>query len=334
MLYGEEKLNEHTYRAISEKVAAGVQPGFYRRVLTDVSNVKHAQVASVEDAVFKETEQPDLIYRTMTFGSLSAEIRPDAVATLSERAGREVKSLEDWHAVIDWAFAEYGPRVVALKSTVGYFRRLDFADVPAEDAAGPFERFLADPEGLDAGERKALEDHLFHYCVRKAAERGLPVKLHTGYHTGCGYMELNNVSRNMGDACALLQAHPDVPFVLMHIAYPYHDEAIAVAKHYANAYIDMCWAWIINPAVCMRFVKEFLMAAPANKLLTFGGDYGAVENVPGHARVARMGLAQALGELVAEGWLEEAELEPLVHRLMYGNAEELFDYEGALASSR
>jgi len=82
----------------------------------------------------------------------------------------------------------------------------------------------------------------------------------------------------------------------------------------------------------VRFVKEFLMAAPANKLLTFGGDYMPVELVPGHARLARRGLAQALAELVEEGWLTSGEVPDLVERLMRGNARELFDYEGKLAN--
>jgi hypothetical protein len=77
-------------------------------------------------------------------------------------------------------------------------------------------------------------------------------------------------------------------------------------------------------------VKEFLGAAPACKLLTFGGDYGPVEMVPGHASIARQGLAQALGELTEEGWLAEGELPDLVDRLMRGNAGEIFDYEGTL----
>jgi hypothetical protein len=57
-----------------------------------------------------------------------------------------------------------------------------------------------------------------------------------------------------------------------------------------------------------------------------------VELVPGHARIARRGLAQALNELVAEGWLASREVPALVERLMRGNAHELFDYQGTLAN--
>jgi predicted TIM-barrel fold metal-dependent hydrolase len=137
-------------------------------------------------------------------------------------------------------------------------------------------------------------------------------------------MPLDRVRRNAGDLCPLLQDFPDTRFVLMHIGYPYQDEFIALAKHYPNVSIDMCWAWIINPAAGVRFVKEFLLAAPASKLFTFGGDYIPVEPVYGHSRIARLGLSQALSELVEEGWIVLEETPPLIERLMRGNAHETF----------
>ena len=43
--------------------------------------------------------------------------------------------------------------------------------------------------------------------------------------------------RNASDLCPVIQAHPNVKFILMHIGYPYQDEYIALAKHYPNVYI-------------------------------------------------------------------------------------------------
>ena len=143
-------------------------------------------------------------------------------------------------------------------------------------------------------------------------------------------MPLHWVRRNASDLCELLQVYPKTRFVIMHITYPYQDEAIVLAKHYPNAFIDLCWAWIINPIASIRFVKEFIKAAPANKLFTFGGDYTLVEMVPGHARMARRGLAQAISELVDEGWVDPGNVDELVERLMHGSAREVFDYQGTL----
>ena len=49
-----------------------------------------------------------------------------------------------------------------------------------------------------------------------------------------------------------------------------------------------------------------------------------MENIYGHSRVARLGLAQALTELVEEGWLREEETPAIVDRIMHQNARETF----------
>ena len=324
-----DDLSASTVETVSAKLAAMIKPGYYRRILKEISNLEHCQVNSLETGLFMETEQPELLCQDLSFVRLST--RPD-VQGIAPLAGIEVRTLEDWHQVIDWSFATCGPRAIAVKNQSAYERKLDYQQVSAAAAAPLFARFLKDAATLEAAELKAIQDHLFHYCIDRATEYDLPVKLHTGYYAGYGGMPLHRLRHNAGDMCALLAAHPNTPFVIMHITYPYQDEAIAIAKHYPNAYVDLCWAWIINPLAGVRFVKEFLMAAPANKLFTFGGDYLPVELVPGHARIARRGLAQALSELVREGWLSAADVAALAERLMRGNAHELFDYEGTLAA--
>jgi hypothetical protein len=328
-LYGHDDLNADNVDDISAQIAAMIRPGFYQRILADVCNIEHCQVNSLETPLLMDTAYPALLCQDMSFVPLSTGLQIEEVAAT---AGISVSSLADWHSVVDWCFANIGPRAIALKNQSAYGRRLDYADVDAATAAPLFARFLGDTSTLTESERKAVEDHLFNYCLRRAAEHQLPVKLHTGYYAGHSYMPLHRLRHNAGDLCDLLHRHPDVSFVIMHITYPYQDEAIAIAKHYPNAWIDMCWAWIINPLACVRFVKEFLMAAPANKLFTFGGDYMNIEMVPGHARIARRGISQALRELVADGWVDDSAVPALVECLMRGNAHALFDYAGTLAS--
>ena len=120
------------------------------------------------------------------------------------------------------------------------------------------------------------------------------------------------------------RASPATRFVFMHICYPYYEDLIAVAKHYTNAYVDMCWSWIINPVAAKDFLKKFLVTAPANKIFTFGGDYFVVEPVLGHARIARRGIALALRELVEEGWLSKQDALDLIPSIMHGNARRFF----------
>lgn len=336
-LTGEEDLRAENCQQVSDSLAALLKPGHYEHVLRRIANIAHCQVASLEAHVFHQTESPSLLYQDFHMDPLClgrSFLEGDAFHELARAAGRESVSLADWHGVIDWHFAQYGPRAVAIKHASAYDRGLDYARVPFEDAAPLFERFLREPKGLTCAENKALQDHLFHYCVEKSKEYRLPIKMHTGYHAGVYGMPLRRVRDNLGDLCPIFHHHHDARFVVFHMAYPYENEAKALAKHYPNVYVDLCWAWIIDPRATIRFVKDFLLTAPANKLLCFGGDYWNLEGVPGHAVIARRGLTQALSELVAEDWISGEDAIGLAPQLMRDNAAALFNYTGARTFNR
>lgn len=329
MLYGEEDLDGGNVERISENLRAAIKPGYYQRILREVANVEYAHVNSLQTPVFMETESPSLLMQDLSTVALGSGLDITAVR---EATGKDANTLKEWHGVIDWCFETYGPRAIATKNQSAYARGLDYASVKAVEAAPIFERYRKKPGSVPPAELKALQDHLAHYCIDRATKHHLPVKLHMGYFAGHGGMPLHRVRHNAGDICLLAQEHRDARFDLFHINYPYQDEIIALAKHYPNVWVDMCWAWIINPAAGVRFLKEFLMAAPANKVLCFGADVLPVELTPGHAAVARQGIAQAVSELIEEGWLPVSRAETLVRRLMRGNALELFDHEGKSAA--
>lgn len=320
-LYAEDDLTEVSAPRLAEKYRALVKPGFYAYILRERCGIEHCQVNSLQ-AAFMHTEQPDLLRQDIGFPALSSDLNHPGV---EREFGKTADTLDGWLEIIDGVFTTCGPLAVAAKNQSAYSRRLDYAAVPKEQAAPLFARH-ARGETLPPDEKKALQDYLFRYCVGAATAQGLPVKLHTGYYAGHDYMPLTRLRQNAGDLCPLLQDFPDTRFVLMHVGYPYQDEYIALAKHYRNVSIDMCWMWIINPAAGVRFVKEFLMAAPANKLFVFGGDYIPVEPIYGHSQIARQGVAQALTELVGEGWIALEETQELIAQLLNGNARETFPH--------
>ncbi len=142
--------------------------------------------------------------------------------------------------------------------------------------------------------------------MRKARESALPVKLHTGYYAGIGHMMLDRVSQNPSDMCRLAADFPDVQFAVMHIGYPYQEQMIALAKHFPNVTIDMCWAWSINPEA-----SGALCGIPGgcalHKLMTFGGDVGAGGVVPGYAKLLEWGLTRAMSGLVETEMMDVGE---------------------------
>ncbi len=318
-LYGIESLSKETVPALQEAYLTLIRPGYYKHVLQNVAHIESCQVNSITQP-FCYSSQPTLLLQDLDItGMHNGPIFEDYAI----QAGIEVHTLKDWHGVINWWFNTYAPYAIAVKSHAAYNRNLNYESIPPEVASPLFKKKRGGIP-LTAHERKQLEDHLFWYCVHRATEWDLPVKLHTGYHAGQNAMPLERVQQNPADLSALCRRSPGTKFVFLHIAYPYHDAMIALAKQYTNAYLEMSWAWILNPIACVNFLKQFLVTAPLNKVLTFGGDYIPIEPVVGHAFMARKGIANVLLDLVNEGWFSHQEVFELIEPLMRGNAYKLF----------
>lgn len=319
-LYGVEELSEATIAQVQAGYDQTRRAGFYQRILRDRANIESCQVNSLTGEPFTQSAMPTFLMQDLSIVGMFAG--PD-IPKHAAAAGIEVKALGDWHRVIRWWFDRYAKYAVAVKSQHAYSRDLDYARVPAEKAEPVFKKVI-EQEPLTAEERKRLEDHLFWQAVDQATAHGLPVKLHTGYYAGHNSMPLSRLRLNAGSAAELCRLAPDAQFVFMHLNYPYYEELLAVAKQWTNAHVDLCWAWLINPAAAVDYLKKHIVTAPINKLLPFGGDYIPVEPVLGHAAIARRGIAQALGELVEEGWLKLADALELVDPILHQNARRIF----------
>jgi len=319
-LYDVPEISAATIRKIQEGYTKVRKPGFYKTILNDLANIESCQVNSIEGRPFMESAMPDFLMQDLSIVGMFGQFD---VEKMSKPTGISVASISDWYTVIDWWFEKYGPSAVAVKSQNAYSRDINYAQV-SEDQARPLFQKLLDKTEMTAVDMKALQDHLFWIAVEKSNEFNLPVKLHTGYYAGFGDMPLSRLRHNAGSATQLCIDSPETRFVFMHINYPNYEELIAAAKNHPNCYVDMCWAWIINPVAAKDFLKKYLVTAPANKVLTFGGDYIPVEPVLGHSIMARRGISLALTELVQEGWMSTDDALNLVDPIMRGNARRIF----------
>jgi len=321
-LYDVDDLSNETIKKVQKSYQKVRQAGFYNHILRELSNIESCQV-DTQMPPFVESDMPSFLMHDIDITAM-VDIRD--IPAISKPAGISVLSLSDWHKVIDWWFYKYGRYAVAIKSANAYKRDIDFDRVDAEKVEGLFKKKL-DGQELSETEKKALEDHIFWYAVDKATELNLPVKIHTGYLSDVNTMPLGRVAQHPALASKLcyMQRDKATRFVFFHICYPYYEPMIALVKQYSNAYVDMCFSWMMNPVSAKEFLKKFLVAAPANKIFTFGGDLRAVEMVLGHSTLAREGIVLAMSELVEEGWLSLDDALNLVEPVMHGNARRVFD---------
>src|SRR5262249_52483256 len=201
-------------------------------------------------------------------GFCSGEVRPEPIA---RETGIEVRDLESLRQAMAALFDTYGAFAIAVKAQHAYNRTLRWEERADADAARALAATLAAGSGtVDEATRLCLGDWCWARGVELAIQHNLPFKIHTGYYAGTGRMPVERIRG--GNLCALLTRSPEAGFVLMQIASPYNDELVALAKHYPNVWVALCWAWSIAPYGGADFVRRFLHAVPANKLFAFGGD--------------------------------------------------------------
>lgn len=310
------RLSAETVTDIDRELRGLRKAGYYERLLT-AANVERCQVNSDQYDPFCVTKAPHILDQDLSIVNLARAYAPDS----EQLAGIEVGSLTDFESVIDWCFERFAPAAVAVKCQWAYYRPLRCA-VVGDRPHRAFARVRAG--NATFGEQRQVEDFLFAYCLDRAIETNLPVKLHLGYLAGTQELMLPEVASHVMDAIALAQNRPRNTFVLMHAAWPQQEQLLAAAKHCPNVMVDLCWAWVLAPLATRDFVCRFLSTVPASKLLCFGGDYHVAELIVGHAEIARRGLQAALEDLVRCGWLTLDGAMELVAPLMRDNAIELF----------
>ncbi len=316
-LYNIPQLTQENIPELEEKYQAYRKKGFYKETLKK-AKVKSC-IVNPPGRPFKETELPEILYQDIdALGMIKINVE-----RYNESILPKVSDLNDWLHIIDWWFERYSKSAIGVKIGNAYFRRLDFEKIDFEKAAPLFQDKLSGIK-LSELEEKQIQDHIFWYVVDLATQKGLPIKLHTGYQAMNNMMNLENVMYNPADCANLCRLSPDSRFIFFHISYPYYEPMISLAKHYENAFIDMCGSWSINPIASIDFLKKYIVTAPVNKLLVFGGDDLYMENLMGHSILARKGIAYSLSDLIKNNWISEADSFEIAERIMFKNAEEIY----------
>jgi uncharacterized protein len=314
-IYGLEELTVDGLEAAQVTLTSLRRPGERLRLLRDVARLDHVQIDDFEPACLPDASGPDFFLYDISWEKLAS----------GDVTGLDVSSLNEMRAVIGEVFERYAACAIAVKTQHAYFRTLAWRERSDDEASLALTAVLAGGN-VDESARLALGDWCLARAAELAAEHDLPLKIHTGHLAGTGSMSVDRVRPS--HLCGLLARYPETRFVLMHISYPYSDELISIAKHFPNVWVDLCWAWSINPYSATDFVRRFLHAVPANKLFAYGGDTSWPTASVAYAAQARRGLARALEAEVAAGDLTERQAIAVAHRVMRDNQYACFDIEG------
>ena len=325
-VYGIDEITADSIEAAAPKAAAFQKAGERKRILKEVGNIEHVQI---DDFIWPCLPDPggndfflyDLSWVGFTTGNLHLK-------DLHDETGIQVKNLATLREGMAALFAKYGPTAIAVKSQAAYDRTLLWQERGEAEVANALSKAVHGLT-LNEEERLCLGDWGWACGAELCAQYNLPFKIHTGYLAGNGNMQIDGV--RAAHLSALIRKYPQTRFVLMHTAYPYSGELAAMAKHYANVYVDLCWAWSIDPHSTTDFVRRMIHTVPSHKLFLFGGDTYWPNAAVAFAMQARAGLTRVLQAEINDGLLTECEAIALADRFMQGNQRECFDIEGVRA---
>ncbi|MCA9914842.1 MAG: amidohydrolase family protein [Anaerolineae bacterium] len=325
VVYDIDTLTLEAIEAAGPRNQAIRQPGERLRLLRDVANLDHVQVDDFVWPCLPDASGPSFFLYDFSWVDF-VSVRFD-VNALEAETGVTTTNLKTLKQAMEALTAKYAPVAIAMKIQHAYYRTLAWSPRDDADAEKALQKYLAG-EPLSEAERLCLGDWNLERGIEMAIKYHLPIKIHTGFLAGHQRYFTHPDQTRAGHLAPLLAYFPEATFVLMHIAYPYSDELIAIAKHFPGVYLDMCWAWSINPYHAADFVRRALHGLPLNKLFAFGGDCVWPTEVVGFAAQSRRWLTCALQLEITDAYLSEAQAIQVATRMMQTNQRAVFDIEG------
>lgn len=285
-IYGIDEISDRTYAEATERIRANNTPGLYKRVLRDRCRIK---TCLVQNGAVKGQVPHDLLtplFVTMPWYQLSD---PNFARAMEAKHGVALTDLDAYLALFERELSD-----ARANGAVGCKMASGFYPEPNRDAAAKaYQDYLqgkpADP---------VLQATLLDMVLNKAGEWNWPVAVHSGVWGDFRLMEPKLMIN-------LVMKYPKTRFDIYHLGMPFARDCIFIAKSFPNAYLDLCWCYLVSQEISRASINEIIDSVPVNKIHGFGGDYiWAVENVYGHLVMARETLAEALSERVARGQLD------------------------------
>jgi hypothetical protein len=319
-IYGFKGLNITTAGLLSAKMKEVYGTEWFNHLMKDVCRFDF--VIQEDDNLGAKSPFVRYTERFTDWLSVRTKFRIDSLAAMQVEP---IYTLENYVSSMKWAFDQaYGRGMVAAKVNIAYARSLSFENVSYEAARKVFRTLINGDESMEISyeEAKPLQDYLLHQLLEMAEKNRIPVAFHTGLLAGNG----NHIDNS--DPALLTNLffkYPNVRFVLYHGSYPFGGKLSAIVKNFPNVYLDMNWTYSISPTYASDFLKEWLEAVPASKIMAFGGDQRCVENTYGELVIARKVISDVLIGKVREGYLTESEAMDVARMILHDNAVEFYN---------
>jgi hypothetical protein len=236
-----------------------------------------------------------------------------------------INNLDDYLAYVEKLFQNaLDKKAVAVKNSLAYIHSIGYENVPLEKAKALFDRSVT--SNLSDEEKKAIQDFMFHWIIKKSTEYDLPIQIHTGYLAGNANTLENSRPTKLNN---LFLSYPKARFVLFHGGYPWTGEFSSLGKMFPNVFLDLVWLPQISRESAVRGLDEMLDTVPYNKFF-WGGDCSLIEEATGSLEFGKDVVAQVLTSRVERGLMTEEVAKDVALKIFRENAIRFFKLEEKL----
>jgi glucuronate isomerase len=199
--------------------------------------------------------------------------------------------------------------------------------VDEADAAIIYDRVLQGKRLTD-GEFARLRTHILYSLFEVCDELGLPFQMMLGVDRGVhlklgwdGFSTDLGIMKTFRDA---LNRFPNVKMVFSILNTILTHELAIYAKTFANCYAAGHWWYTFYPTIIKSMILERLQAVPYTKLIGWYSDSYYVEWTIAKIKLYIRSLAEALAEIVEEGYMDEDLALEVAGALLWDNNVEIF----------
>jgi hypothetical protein len=317
---GESRIHQGNWEEIDDTIRAAHARPSWSAELQSKAGIESIITDPYTDPLLDARQALGPAYRSvMRINSLACAWNPESRdhngnsgLELLARIGSPAGDFDEFRAGCTRLVATLADRgQVALKNALAYDRDLHFDAGSLEKARAVWGKRNPDPS-----EKKAFGDFVVDHLCRIAAQTGVPMQMHLGTAIIQGSHPLN--------VAPLIERHPQTRFLLMHLAYPWSRDLLAMAFVYRNIWIDLTWSLLLSPSHFKLALHEAIELLPDESRLMIGGDNWHAEETWATMRLARRLLSEVLAEKVDQGYFAIDDALRLAEKILSKNAKRFF----------
>jgi len=310
--YGFDEINDENYVDISEAMAKANVPGIYHRILREKCNIQTALTQAG-----RTDYDLDLLVPVMP-GTWADVRSKNQVEERTKELGETAETLDDYVGIVKERLKRWKSEgVVGIK-----IASRPYAEANRGKAVALFDSIMQNPE-LELPDLNPLQSYILNELFETCADMDLVVAV----HTGMGSMWWGDFRQlDPKHMIPIVMKHPRTKFDIYHMGMPWVRETAIIGKNFPNAWLNLCWSHIISPQMAISALDEWIDLVPVNKIIAFGGDYGALqaECIYGHLIMARENIAKVLGRRVKDGQMSMNEAVSLAEDWFYNVPKDLY----------